>query len=229
MTTKIKIIAVGILLYITTVFSTCKKGGIFGCGESTIYFNVDGKVYPDKDSINIGDTIFIEVNIPTTLIDKNNTSIDYSHASNLGTVMGFVKVVNASPIKLEDAVKDFYFILLSGREVASLKPQLLKEFLFQESRDHYLFSLAMIPKTSGTFSFNLENAANVMRNGKSCPKASFSFFLKNTTDQHYYLYPGGAGITPAGADYYFYVRWKMENLNSVELMVFLLDINKLVQ
>lgn len=206
MTTKIKIIIAGVLLYTTTAFSTCKKGGIFGCDESTIFFNVDAKVYPDKDSINMGDTVFIEVNLPTTLVDQNNRPIDYSQASNLGTVMGFMKVVDTSPIKLEDAIKDFDFKLFSGREIPSLKPQLLKEFLFQESGGRYLFKLAIIPKSSGTFSFNIGNAANVMRKGKSCPKASFNFLLKNTTDQHYYLYPGGAGVTPAGADYYFYVR-----------------------
>jgi hypothetical protein len=202
-----KILTIGILLFIamTSTFSTCKKGGL-GCVESSIVFNVDAKVYPDKDSINIGDTILVEVNIPTTLVDQNNNNVDYSKARNLGTSMGFVKLTNISPIKLENAVQDFAFYLISGKEIPSPNIQLYKDYFFEESGGRYLFKLAIIPKSSGTFSFNLENATGVMRDGKSCPKAAFNFLLKNTTDQHYYLYPGGAGVSPAGADYYFYVR-----------------------
>ncbi|MGH2564038.1 MAG: hypothetical protein ACRDE5_05980, partial [Ginsengibacter sp.] len=98
------------------------------------------------------------------------------------------------------------FILISCTEVPSVNPQLLKEYLFQESGGTYIFKLGVIPENSGTFRFNLENAANVIRKGNSCPKASFNYLLKNTTNQHYYLYPGGSGVIPAGADYYFYVR-----------------------
>ena len=205
MVTNIKIVAVLLFVYTITAFNTCKKN-ILGCTESSIIFNVDAKVYPDKDSINIGDTIYVEVNIPTTLDDQNNTTVDYSKANNLGTVMGFVRLVNVSPIKLDDAVTDFSYFQISGKEIPSANSKLLKEYLFEESGGRYLFKLAIIPKSSGIFSFNLENAANVIRKGNSCPKATFNFLLKNTTDQHYYLYPGGTGVTPDGADYYFYVR-----------------------
>lgn len=205
MGTKIKIFAISLVISTTTIFSTCKKNGL-GCVESNVFFNVDAKVFPDKDSINIGDTIYVEVNIPTTLIDQNNNSVDYSKASNLGTSMGFVKLVSDSPIVLDNAVPDFNFDLVSGKEISSPNVKLYKDYFFEESGGRYLFKLAIIPKSGGTFSFNLENATGVMRKGNSCPKAAFNFLLKNTTNQHYYLYPGGTGVTPAGADYYFYVR-----------------------
>lgn len=205
MVTNIKIITLLLFIYTITAFSTCKKN-ILGCTESSIFFNVDTKVYPDKDSINIGDTIYVEVNIPTTIADQNNNQVNYSNANNLGTVIGFVKLTNVSPIKLDDAVADFSYSLIAGKEIQSSNAQLLKEYLFEESNGRYLFKLIIIPKSSGTFSFNLGNATNVIREGNSCPKASFNFLLKNTTNQHYYLYPGGSGITPAGSDYYFYVR-----------------------
>ncbi len=120
--------------------------------------------------------------------------------------MGFIKLVNVSPIELDDAAKDFMFRLISGKEITSFNARFLKEYIFEESGGRYLFKLAIIPKSSGTFRFNLGNAANVMRKGNSCPKATSNYLLKNTTNQHYYLYPGGSGVTPAGADYYFYVR-----------------------
>ena len=205
MATKIYTITILLIMAIFTTFSTCKKGGL-GCVESTILFNVDAKVYPDKDSINIGDTIYVEVNIPTLLPDQNNNLVDYSKASNLGTSMGFVKLANDSPIVLDDAVPDFAFYLISGKEIQSPNLQLYKDYYFEEAGGRYLFKLAIITKRSGTFRFNLENATGVMRGRNPCPKAGFNFLLKNTTDQHYYLYPGGTGVTPAGADYYFYVK-----------------------
>jgi hypothetical protein len=113
---------------------------------------------------------------------------------------------NNSPIVLNDAVPNFAFYLISGKEIKSPNSQLYKDYFFKEEGGKYLFRLAIIPKSSGTFSFNLENARGVTRNGNPCPKASFNFLLKNTTDQHYYLYPGVSGVTPAAADYYFYVR-----------------------
>lgn len=205
MVIKIKIISVLICIYLITVFNSCKKD-ILGCGESSILFTVDAKVYPDKDSVNVGDTIYVEINIPTTLPDQNNKMVDYSKANNLGTDMGFVKLVNVSPIKVDNAVGDFTFELISGKEITSSNPLLLKEYTFEETGGRYVFKLAIVPKTRGTFSFNFGNATNVIRKGNSCPKASFNFLLKNITNQHYYLFPGGSGVIPAAADYYFYVR-----------------------
>ncbi len=205
MVIKFKIVTVLMILYIITIFNTCKKNGL-GCTESSIYFSVDAKVYPDKDSINIGDTILVDINIPTTLPDQFNKMIDYSNANNLGTDMGFVKLVNVSPIQLEDAVPYFTFYIISGKETPSPSGKLIKEYTFEENNGRYIFKLCIIPKRSGTFRFNIGNAVNVIREGNSCPKAEFDYLLKNTTTQHYYLYPGGSGVTPAGADYYFYVR-----------------------
>ncbi|MEO8944673.1 MAG: hypothetical protein ABI297_08735 [Ginsengibacter sp.] len=177
-----------------------------GCGQSNIFFTIDAKVYPDKDSINIGDTIYAEIDIPTTLKDKNDDMVDYSKANNLGTDMGFLKLVNDSSVQVGDAVNDFGIQLISGKEVVSSNPLRLKEYSFEETGGRYIFKISIVPKSSGTFSFNFGNAANVIRNGNSCPKAEFSFLLRNTTDQHYYLFPSGSGVAPAGADYYFYVR-----------------------
>ena len=201
LSTTMLVLIVGLL----SIYSRCSKE-VLGCTENGYAFKIDVKVYPDKDSVNIGDTIWAEMSFPSSLLDQTNQMIDFSKANNLGTEMGFVKVVNISPIALSDAVNDFAFILVSGKELASSSTQLLKEYLFQESGNHYIFKLAIIPQSSGTFRFNMVNAVNVYRNGNACPKASFYYQLFNTTNQHYYLYPGGSGVTPAGADYYFYVR-----------------------
>lgn len=55
------------------------------CLGSMYSFNTKAKVYPDKDSIAIGDTIWLEVNTPTSLPDiTSGKTVDYSDAANLG-------------------------------------------------------------------------------------------------------------------------------------------------
>ena len=205
MGTNVKLYAALAIIFTSTVYGTCGKD-IIGCADSSYSFAVDAKVYPDKDSINIGDTIWVEINTSTNLVDQDSKTIDFSHANNLATNMGFVKLANVSPIQLDDAVNDFTYVVTSGTEIPSANSKLLKLFLLKESGGRYLFQLGIIPKVSGTFRFNLGNADGVYRNGNSCPKAAFNYQLFNTTNQHYYLYPGGSSVTPAGADYYFYVR-----------------------
>src|SRR5665213_1193394 len=122
MATKISLIPVLLLIALTTIFSTCKKGGITACNQSFAY-TIDAKVYPDKDTVKIGDTIFVKVNIPSTLTDSSSGEIAHlSGGSGVSTDMGFVKLVGDSPIVLDDAVPEFNFVLIAGKELTSTSP-----------------------------------------------------------------------------------------------------------
>lgn len=205
MVINIKLIGVVTLIYVTTVYAQCNKS-IVGCANTSYTFQLDCRVIPDRDTVSIGDTIWVEINSPNTFIDlQSNQPINFSNANNLGTNMGFVKLINRSPIQLADAVDSFKFVLITGSEITSPIPHLEKDFLINDVNGMYVFKLGVIPKNSGTYRFNLGNPAGVYRNSNSCPKANFNMRLTQT-NQHYYLYPGGAGVTPAGADYYFHVR-----------------------
>ncbi len=191
---------------IASIFSTCKKGGILGCHES-FSFTIDAKVYPDSDTVSVGDTIYIETNFPVTLTDSSSGEV--AHLSGglfIGTDMGFEKLVSDSPIVLDDAVADFDFVLINGKELKSSMPQRIKLYTFEELNSEFHFKLAIIPKDTGTFTFGLAPAPGVEEKNSTCPTFTLNYLLKNTTDQHYYLYPGGSGVTPQGADYYFYVK-----------------------
>jgi len=204
MTTDLKTVIAVLLISSTAIYSTCHKP-LLGC-ESSYSFLMNPRVYPDKDTVSIGDTIWVEINSSDTFIDAiSNQTIKFDNAENLGTNMGFVKLVNASPTQLADAVNDFQFNLFIGQEIGSTMPQRIKNYLVSYNNGSYKFKLAIITKSSGIYSFNLGNAANVFKNGEPCPKANFNFQLIQT-NQHYYLYPGGSGVTPTGSDYYFYVR-----------------------
>jgi hypothetical protein len=73
----------------------CRKR--LSCGTTTYSFSVGIRVLPDRDSLRIGDTIWLEIDEPTTQLDLfTQTRIDYSRAENFGTNFNFAKILGAS-------------------------------------------------------------------------------------------------------------------------------------
>ncbi len=197
-----RIIILLLLLGIASIGSQCKKR--FGCAETVYNFEIGVKAFPDNDSINIGDTIWLEINTPDTLRDQHtNELINYSGVENLGSGISLNKL-GANNQFIIPAADSFDYILIRGNEVR--KTDLLREYLFIEQNGNYLFQLGIIPKKKGTFGLIFSNAANVYRKSDACTKANFTInFIQ--TDQHYYLNPNfQGGPTPIGGDYYFYVK-----------------------
>lgn len=203
MATKLLPVATFILLYVATVFATCKKPR--DCTQNNYAFELSAKVYPDLDSIRVGDTTWIEIDEPVTLQDVfTSASINYSGAINLGAIIGFQEIIGSTP-QIVSVANDFNFKLINGTEVGSSDTQLFREYQFAEKSNRFLFRLGIIPRRAGIFRFNLGSAANVYRANDQCSKASFSFNIKNS-NQHFYLYPNGGGATSGGGTYYFKVK-----------------------
>ena len=100
----------------------CSKGGI-NCTENFYSFNLGIRAYPDTDSIRIGDTLWLEINEPSTLKDiQSGQMIDYSGAENLGTVIGIAELLSVNTFNTEGNTL-FKFLLFEGKEVPrSLQP-----------------------------------------------------------------------------------------------------------
>ncbi len=184
MLTKIFIVVILLITAMATIFSTCKKGGL-GCANTVYNFQIGESVGPDKDSIRIGDTIFLAVNAPNKLIDLHTGAlVDYSNASNLGNVVSIFKFLpgNNSP----GAINNFQLVLLKGTEVSAVDPLSQKEVLFAEESGLYKFNLAIVAKDTGRYVLTIGNAANVSRKNDQCTKAGFTINFE-ATDQHFYF------------------------------------------
>lgn len=198
-----KIIAI-VVIFFTCVQSTCKKNS--NCVDTKYSFEIGVKALPNLDSVNINDTIWLLIDEPVNLLDKiSNSTIDYSNASNLGSAIGFQKVIFTPSLNFIPAIDKFNFKLIEGQETNNSNPLLYRNYLFAENNNRYTFKLGVIPKESGVFSFVFSNASNVYRKNNNCTKAFFEINFKET-NQHRYLIPGYGGNTVKGGDYYFKVK-----------------------
>lgn len=175
------------------------------CFEAKYSFTMDFTARPDKDSIRVGDTIWLQTSSSTTALDYlSGNLVDYSKAVNLGTAISFYAYSVSSNKFIIEAGKKFDFFVVDGKEVSSINPNTTHEFLFKEVDNKYMFNLGIVSKETGIFRFGLSNAADVYRTDNKCTKATFTMNFKNT-NQHFHLFPGGAGTPPGGGVYYFKV------------------------
>jgi hypothetical protein len=186
-----KILTIGILLFIamTSTFSTCKKGGL-GCANTIYNFQISAKAFPDKDSIRINDTLWIEINTPVSLTElASGNIVNYGGASNLGMALSFDLFTGGS---IDDpgssfAANNFDYYLETGNHVNNPFTERIREYLFIEENNKYHFKLGIIPKQLGTYTVAISNATNVYRKNDKCTKAAFEIDFANT-NQHLYFY-----------------------------------------
>jgi hypothetical protein len=183
----------------------CKKLQ-FDCTQIKYTFQVPLKAYPDKDSINIGDTIWFEINTAVKLKDTiSGQMIDYANAGNLGSLVTFDRLSTAGQFT-DRAANRFTYFLRFGREIPALDANWEKNYLFAEVNGRYIFLLGVIANEKGTYRILFSNSNNTYRNNDRCNKANFSFLFENT-NQHYPLSPFYIpGTSPRGRDYYFVVK-----------------------
>ena len=195
------------MVAITSIDSTCKKE-ILGCANSVYSFQTGMSVYPDQEAMHVGDTLWIEMNIPTSQTDMSSGKIiDYSNAANFGANVGMSEIINK--YSFLSAANFFDYKLVLGRSLQSPNIVQLRSFLFIEQNAKYLFKLGIVPKQKGVFGLGVSNATNVYRNSDYCTKASFLINIENS-NQHYYLNPAlnssNFDTTKTSASYYFKVK-----------------------
>ncbi len=185
MTTKIFTVVVLIIISMATIFSTCNKGGL-GCANALYNFNIPESITPDKDSIQIGDTLFLNVSTSSSLSDlQRGTVINYSNTENLGNV---VTLLRFAPLNTDvGAINNFKFIFKKGSQIKAIDPLSQMDVLFDEGNGSYIFSLAIIANDTGRYALTIGDAADVYRKNDKCTKANFSINFQNTNQHFYWL------------------------------------------
>lgn len=175
------------LICLMGIYATCNKR--YDCKQTSYSFEALYKAYPNRDSLKINDTIWLELNTSVQLKDlMSNILVDYSGAANFGTAISILELVRGEndPAPVPSANK-FSFVVVQGAALKSIKQDQIREFQFEEKDGAYQFKLGIVPQEKGLFAFGLGNSANVYRKNDKCTKATFNLTFKDT-DQHLYLY-----------------------------------------
>lgn len=182
---------IGLLIIIIVCFGfQCNKS--FDCHNQVYSFEIGIKAYPDKDSINVDDTLWLEINEPTTFKDGfSGQMIDYNGTANLGSAIGFIELLGNS--NSSECANNFDFILVKGSSVKNSNTNLIREYSFVELNSSYVFKLGVKPKKSGIYRISVSSAENVYRQSDKCTKASFKINFK-LTNQHLYYNEQNFGV-----------------------------------
>ena len=180
----------------TIFFNGCHKP----CQKNNYRFNGLGMFTPEKDSLQIGDTIWYNSSVPNQLMDNNlNQLIDYSGATNFRSQINFGLVSFTNPTG--GAVDSFVFIPIKGTiSTNPLLPNAAKTVAYIEQNGKYELSFGFVAQKKGIYFVSVIDIGN---SKKDCSDAIISLTLSNINKHQYYLnaiyFPGspwGDSIPP---------------------------------
>jgi hypothetical protein len=152
--------------------------------------------YPQRDSIQVGDTIYFLSHSSTHLKNlSTGQNIDYSKSVNFGTAIGAIEL--STPNTQIGAVHDFTWVQIKGKvftDSSIPSPDIVKQAFFAEENGQYVLSFAIVALKKGLFSFSVADMPDVVKN---CDRAGIGIKITNSDNHLYYLketYYGGGTI-----------------------------------
>jgi hypothetical protein len=158
------------------------------CIDNSFGFVVQVNVTPIKDSLSVGDTLWINSLSSTTMRDIDSSNkILFDHSPNMGYTLRTVKLLGAGATT--GAINDFSFVIAEGGPIlgdAFIDEE--KSFKFSEDSETYKLRFGMVCKTKGIYCLNISNGVNIYspRHG-SCGRATILFRLENVNQHLEYL------------------------------------------
>ncbi len=160
------------------------------CNEPDYSFSITESFSPEKDSINVGDTMWLVSETPVKMQDiTTQARIDYSGAANFGSTLQVIDISKTQSTEI-GAVDSFTYIKVIGDIFTDEKisPTKVKQLSFNEINGMYKIKIGIIAQKKGAYILFVGNAANIYRTSSpKCGKASIEI-LNNNVNQHLFLY-----------------------------------------
>jgi hypothetical protein len=151
---------------------------------------------PIRDSINIGDTVFINITVPEKLTYSNNSStIDFSNAHN---VVPDISISALTGLQSQTGALDSFVLIkqVGSFYINSLLPAYSVNVTFDEKSGNYLFSAGCIAQKKGVYLILISDIPDAQ---KKCDYATISIVSSSSDSHLHYLkdiYYGGGLILP---------------------------------
>jgi hypothetical protein len=174
------------------IFSSCIAIVLtsIGCGknckDAKYSFLMQESFSPEKDSIALGDTIWVNSSHSTTFEDLNSqATVDFSN-SQIGSNIRILNFTDTSQTVM-GAVYDFDIIKIYGNEVGNDNiPTENRGFYYQEINGNYILKLGFIAKKKGVYGISLGNSIGIVQKKGSCEKANVEIDNTNANTHFYY-------------------------------------------
>jgi hypothetical protein len=157
------------------------------CKEAQYQFYMQEIFYPEKDSILVGDTLFLTSSHSTTFKDTLSNNLINFNDANPGANLRILRFPDNSTTVV-GGINEFTILTLHGMPGGNDNiPEENKGFYFEEKDNNYLLNLAFIPKQKGIYAISLGNSMGTIQRKQSCFKANIEIDNANTNN-HLYFY-----------------------------------------
>lgn len=159
------------------LFGSCKKNK-GECLGSAYSLKESWNISPQKDSINVGDTLIFSSTISTNPFDYNSMkNVDFSTKTTMGTSL-FLRSISLNNLK--PAIDSFSFFILKG----TIKPadfSANSTSYLQWSKENNTFELkfGIVAKKKGDYSFTLPDALGRVEISNLC-ESGINIYLTNS-------------------------------------------------
>lgn len=175
-----------LILSVIQFFAGCHKP----CDEPNYTFNVSDFFTPEKDSIRIGDTLWLQSSILKLQKDINTQKeISFSNAENLGTTL-IISDVGKFRNSLRGAVDSFSFFKINGNIFTASNTDIngVKQITYKETTASYELKVGLVALKAGIYIFTVTDNPSVFRKGKTkCGLGAFEILNQNP-NKHLYLF-----------------------------------------
>ena len=192
------------------LFATCKKNKS-ECIGNAYKLKETWNVLPQKDSINIGDTLIFSSIFSNRPFDFNsNTNVDLSGDALIGTPFDLRIVKGLSDLR--PAIDSFSLFLLEGRyKNNDLKPSQIKDIFWTELNSQYKIKIGIIARKKGDYIITIPDAIGRLNKSNECESGAGIILSNSNIKNNAYLshpYYGLSYVPGTDSTHIFCIRVK---------------------
>ena len=201
--------AIFIVLF-SFLFATCKKNK-GECIGNAYKLKETWNILPQRDSINIGDTIIFSSSFSNSPFDYNsNTNVNFSGNALIGTPFSMRIVKGLGDLR--PAIDSFSFFLLEGRfEDNDRQPTQIKDIFWTESNGQYKIKIGIVARKKGDYSITIPDAIGRLNKGNECESGAGIILSNSNIKNNAYLshpYYGLSYVPGTDSTHIFCIRVK---------------------